>query len=123
MAGALRDQTAAIECEHPADAVARARDALLARGASALVSWGVAGGIDPHVESGTVVVPEFVIDPGGGSQRTDPEWRDRLLTGIRSRVPVSTGAILHSERIVASVGEKRILHQRWRAAAAATRIR
>ncbi len=76
-----------------------------------------AGGIDPRLRAGTVVVPEFVIDAEGGSQGTDPEWRDRLLTGIRSGVPISTGAILHAEEIVASVGEKRILHQRWRAAA------
>ena len=90
---------------------------LLNRGASALVSWGIAGGLDPSLEAGTVVVPEVVIDTSGGRKQTDAAWRNRLLTGVGQSVPTSTGPILHAERVVTTPARKRELHDRWDAVA------
>ena len=45
-----------------------AAHSLLERGASALVSWGVAGGLDPELEPGSVVLPDAVVHTDGSSQ-------------------------------------------------------
>jgi len=90
---------------------------LLNRGASALVSWGIAGGLDPSLEPGTVVVPELVLGSQGGFLRVDVDWRDRLLARIGDRVPTSLGSVLHADEVIASPRGKRELYERWRAAA------
>jgi len=90
---------------------------LLNRGASALVSWGIAGGLDPSLEPGTVVVPDLVLDAAGGHRRADAGWRARLLARIGDRVPTSLGSVLHADEVVASPRGKRELYERWQAAA------
>ena len=90
---------------------------LLNSGASALVSWGIAGGLDPSLEPGTVVVPEVVLGSEGGLLHVDAEWRDRLLARINDRVPTSLGSVLHADEVVALPKDKRELYERWQAAA------
>lgn len=90
---------------------------LLDRGATALVSWGIAGGLEPGLASGTVVVPETVLGPQGESLHVDAAWRDRLLAVIGDRVSTSCGSMLHSDEVVASPGRKSELFERWRAVA------
>lgn len=90
---------------------------LLDRGAGALVSWGIAGGLDPDLGPGTVVIPEFVVDGDQGRWFVDSGWRDRLLTGIGGLVPISRRPMYHSDRIVASPEQKHALHERWSVAA------
>lgn len=90
---------------------------LLNRGASALVSFGIAGGLDPSLEPGTVVVPEVVIEASGDRKQTDAGWRHRLLTRISRGVSTSSGPILHAEEVVTTPAHKRELHDRWDAVA------
>lgn len=58
-------------------------------GCVALVSFGLAGGLDPAVASGTLLLPAAVIAPDGRAHPTDPGWRERLLALIGS---IGTGA-------------------------------
>lgn len=61
---------------------ARARDlaaAHLAGGCGALVSFGLAGGLDPRLSSGALCVPEAVLLPSGRRVAVDRSWRARLL--------------------------------------------
>jgi len=90
---------------------------LIDRGATAVVSWGIAGGLDPELEPGTVVIPEFVVDGEGGRRRANPGWRGRLLAKIESLVPVSGGPMFHANDVVTSPARKHELHDRWGAAA------
>lgn len=90
---------------------------LLERGASALVSWGIAGGLDSSLEPGTVVVPEVVVGADGTCLRTDAGWRDRLLTKISDGVQISVEPILHVDEVITSPDRKRELHERRHAAA------
>ena len=65
---------------------ARARrlaEDLLAAGARALVSYGVAGGLDPALGPGDVVLPETVVVPGGKALDADAPWRLRLQPRFR----------------------------------------
>ncbi len=48
-------------------------------GCDALVSFGLAGGLDPRLASGALCVPEAVLLPSGRRVAVDPSWRKRLL--------------------------------------------
>jgi len=61
-------------------ATTRARlEDLIARGADAIVSFGIAGAIDPALKPGTLLLPEAVIaQADGASFATDNQWRERI---------------------------------------------
>lgn len=112
------DDTALIEVGGMGRARAEAATTrLLDGGASALVSWGIAGGLDPDLEPGTVVVPEFIVDSEEGRRYVDTRWRDRLLARIENLVPISVEPMFHADVVVSSPAGKRDLHRRWGAVA------
>jgi adenosylhomocysteine nucleosidase len=59
------------------EGAARAARALLEEGADALVSFGLAGGLDPALRPGAIVVPAVVLN-GGERFATDPRLRRRF---------------------------------------------
>jgi adenosylhomocysteine nucleosidase len=83
---------------------------LLDRGATALVSWGAAGGLDPMIGPGTVVLAGVVIGADGSRSEVDLGWRDRLLAKISDSVDVTTAELLDADRPIATAEEKRELH-------------
>ena len=94
---------------------ARAENAahrLVDRGATALVSWGVAGGLDPDLEPGTVVLPDAVVHADGSSSPVDEAWRDRLLERVSGRVVISTLSLYHASSVITSPDEKRAVYER-----------
>jgi len=71
--------------------------ALVERGAGALLSFGLGGGLDPALVAGDLVVADAVIAPDGRRFTTDPDWRRRLR-----RLPVSlaVASIAGSDRML-----------------------
>jgi len=100
----------------PARAAAAARE-LLEAGAGALLSLGVAAGLDPALRTGDVVVATAVV---GGADRfaTDAAWAARAGAAAGAVATVRTGVIFGCETIVAGPAEKRSLRERCDAAAA-----
>ncbi|MGH8325911.1 MAG: 5'-methylthioadenosine nucleosidase [Steroidobacteraceae bacterium] len=83
-------------------AAAAARRLVLA-GASALASFGMAGGLDPTLICGTLLLPEEVAVYGrGGSENmgcaTSLDWRRRLRAALPAACIVCGGKLLTSER-------------------------
>ncbi|MEJ0007493.1 MAG: hypothetical protein WDM77_14290 [Steroidobacteraceae bacterium] len=59
-------------------AAARASLALVAAGAQGLLSFGLAGALDPGLRAGTVLLPDAVSDEAGTVHATSAPWRGRL---------------------------------------------
>ena len=86
---------ALVRCEGPGPAAAgRAAAALIAAGADTLMSFGVAGALDPRLVPGDLVVATEVITPDGRHYPAEAQ-----ISGIR-------GAILTRDTPVADVEQK-----------------
>jgi len=82
---------------------------IVAEGATGLVSFGIAGGLDPRLRPGSVLVPETVYAETGEAYSVDADWR-RLMIG---RIPDGIGGALYgAETVVATSREKRALFAR-----------
>jgi len=89
----------------------RARAAIAARtlvdaGASSLMSFGLAGGLDPALGAGTVVLPSDVISRAGARFSTSMDWREQLRAAIAKQRPVAGGALLASETAIDAIVDK-----------------
>jgi adenosylhomocysteine nucleosidase len=62
---------------------ARAATAALAAGATALVSWGIAGGLTADLAPGALVLPSRVRTANGSSHDADPAWHAALERALR----------------------------------------
>ena len=86
----------------PARAEAGAQE-LLAQGVSGLVSFGIAGGLDPSLKTGDLVIADQIILPGGDRLKSDPDW----VTSLRKALPrAHAGAIAGADKIIARVDDK-----------------
>ena len=79
---------------------------LIEAGASALMSFGLAGGLDPALPAGSMVFPSEVISRDGTGFLTSMEWRDRLNVAVRSLGPVCAGKLLTSAQAIDTVAAK-----------------
>jgi adenosylhomocysteine nucleosidase len=79
---------------------------LIEAGAEALVSWGMAGGLDPDLQAGAVCLPREVVAPDGMRFATASFWRDTLTASIASYRPVASGALLTCLQPIAGVAAK-----------------
>ena len=64
-----------------------AAERLIAAGATHLMSFGVAAGLDPALRSGTAVVARAVQGSRGAPIVCDTSWADRLLAGLPGAIP------------------------------------
>jgi len=83
--------------------------ALVDAGARALASWGMAGGLDPSLAAGTVVLPMEIVSSEGAVFNTSGSWRQDLASAVAPRVTVISGRLLSMPGAVASVAAKAAL--------------
>jgi adenosylhomocysteine nucleosidase len=88
------------------DAAACAARSLADAGATALVSWGMAGALDPSLRAGQLVLPSAVIGSDGTRIPTSADWRARLGSALRMQLAVSDGLLLTSAALIDSVAGK-----------------
>ena len=101
----------------PAAAAVGARR-LLASGVRALLSWGLAGALDPALAAGTVVLPREVISPEGRLLLTTADWRERVSKGIAASHVVSCGRLLTCREPLGSTAAKALAFRQTGAVAA-----
>lgn len=93
----------------------RARDAALAMvaaGCVGLVSFGTAGGLDPKLRPGAVVVGEAVWSEEGGLFETDAKWRRRVVDLLEAVSDVHSAVLAGSPTAVRAIADKRQLQAR-----------
>ena len=98
-------------------AAARSAQLLIDAGATALASWGMAGGLDPALAAGTIFLPSEVISPDGVSVTTARHWRERLGSALATQRPLTHGRLLTSSKAVGSLAAKATLFREMGAAA------
>ncbi len=89
------------------EAAAKAASELLTEGCAALLSFGLAGGLDPRLRPGAVVVAEAIVTDRGELFSTDTAWRRRVIQRLTPGSVVSEGRLVASDRPLLSVTEKR----------------
>ena len=93
-------------------AAAAAAAELIKGGCQVLVSFGLAGGLAPHLRAGDPFVADSVVARDGAAIDTDPAWRSQLLAAADDRAAtLHVGPLAGSERPVATVEGKLMLHQ------------
>jgi len=82
---------------------------LVAAGAAALMSWGLAGGLDPELPAGQIFLPSEIMAPDGALLPTDRLWRERLRATLTGSSPLSFGRLATSPAAVVTVAAKAAL--------------
>ncbi|WP_419727777.1 hypothetical protein [Lichenicola sp.] len=95
------------------DGARRAVSGLLAQGATRLLSFGLAAGLDPDLRAGDVLLPDAVV-VDGARLPTDPGLRALLAAGRTIAPPSprtlpSLDLLLHSDMLVTEVATKALL--------------
>ncbi len=87
---------------------ARARaaaEAAAAEGATALLSFGIAAGLDPRLEAGDVIAAATIHD-GPATLAGDTAWTARLHEGYKDALRITRGIIVRSDVIIGTALEK-----------------
>ncbi|MBK8974471.1 MAG: purine phosphorylase [Planctomycetes bacterium] len=104
--------TLLVQCGVGAQRAASAAAELIARGARALASVGIAGGLAPECRAGDVLLPEVVQRAAAPDLTVDAAWRDRAAVRLRSIGGAHAGPLAHSDEVVASPAAKAALRVR-----------
>src|SRR5258708_3284349 len=75
-------------------------------GATALLGWGLAGGLGPALQAGTICLPSMVVSRDGATFATDLHWREILTAAISPRLIVVSGKLLTSAAAIEDVAAK-----------------
>lgn len=98
------------------DRAASAARELAADGAEILLSFGYAGGLDRDLRAGDILIADGVRAPDGSIHATDTTLRHRLREALGDS-RCAHGVIAGSDRVLATVEDKRILASRTGAVA------
>lgn len=87
-------------------AAARAARTLVEGRVSALMTFGLAGGLDPALAAGSVILPSQLVSRDGAHFSICQAWRERLAAAIGSSCAVTGGTLLTNAVALHSVDEK-----------------
>jgi adenosylhomocysteine nucleosidase len=102
----LRDGTLRALSGMGGAAAALAAGRLIEAGASALMSFGLAGGLDPRLSAGSVVFPSEVVSRDGARFPTSVSWCERLMAAVLTQRPVTGAKLLTSAQAIDAVADK-----------------
>ena len=91
----------------------RAASALLDQGCTALLSFGIAGGLDEELRPGLVLLAEAVVTERYESYATDSEWRGRLYARLEAGGAIRQGRLLGCDYPLLSQSAKHAASSRY----------
>ena len=89
-----------------AAAAGRGARQLLEAGATALVSFGLAGALDPQLTAGRIFVPREITDPSGVLLPCSARWHARAAAALAASGAATEGRLVSSAAPVAGVAAK-----------------
>ena len=87
-------------------AAAAAAQALVDAGVSALMTFGLAGGLDPALKPGSVVIPGEVFFADGARYAACRAWREQVAAAVSALRAVSEGNLLTSTNAIETPADK-----------------
>ncbi len=84
---------------------------LAEQGITGLLSFGVAGGLDPTLGPGSLMVADRVVSAGGTAFETDKTWRQRISTELGAGAGQVSGAIAGVDHAITTIDQKATLRQ------------
>jgi adenosylhomocysteine nucleosidase len=84
---------------------------LLEKGATALLSWGSAGGLSPILSPGSLILPKIIIASDRSVYHVDTSWHEGLCKRLKGQVDLHTEPLAESATVVRTPAEKAILFQ------------
>lgn len=89
---------------------------LVAKGASALISWGCAAGLAATLKPGELVLADSLLDSDYQRVPFDLRWQQHTKTVLAKTLSVQTGCLVESKQLVSSTQDKKQLHTATNAA-------
>jgi len=87
-------------------AAATAAQALIDAGVSALMTFGMAGGLDPKLQPGSVVIPCELLASDGARYVANPAWREQVAAAVSPLRAVTEGNLLTSTHAIETPADK-----------------
>ena len=87
-------------------AAAAAAQALVDSGVSALMTFGMAGGLDPALKPGSVVIPCELLSSDGARYTACRSWRERVAAAVSPLCAVTEGNLLTGAEPIDTPAEK-----------------
>jgi hopanoid-associated phosphorylase len=87
-------------------AAATAAQALIDAGVSALMTFGMAGGLDPALKPGSVVIPCELLASDGARYVANPAWREQVAAAVSPLRAVTEGNLLTSTHAIETPADK-----------------
>ncbi len=84
---------------------------LLDNGATALLSWGLAAGLDRALPSGSLLLPRAIIDAQLREHAVHQRWHREFCTRLNDRFVVHTAPLAESMLLLSTPAQKRALKQ------------
>lgn len=97
---------AVLQCGPGAERAAGAARAALASGATALLSWGFAGGLAADLAPGSVCVPRCVVTSAGATLACDAQWQAALAAALRGKFAVDERPLFGCARVLTTTADK-----------------
>jgi adenosylhomocysteine nucleosidase len=82
---------------------------LLENGATALLSWGSAGGLAPKLFPGNLILPKTVIASDQSLYHVETSWHQRLCNRLKGYVDFHTEPLVESATVICTPAEKAVL--------------
>jgi len=87
-------------------AATAAAQALVDAGVSALMTFGMAGGLDPRLTPGSVVIPCELLSSDGGRYAASRAWREQVAAAISHLYAVTEGNLLTRTHAIETPADK-----------------
>jgi len=80
--------------------------ALVDAGVSSLMTFGMAGGLDPALKPGSVVIPCELLSTDGGRYAASRAWREQVVAAVSPLCAVTEGNLLTSTHAIETPADK-----------------